>query len=137
MQWRWVDFYVHEFKFLDLRTTFFFLFFFSTVYGNLFGTILTAVIKFFYLWIGLSRKTEAFSIKEKGCQYSSQHKWNCETFQVCSFIHIPYFVNADSCPIFLIILYFVRMTLLLGPPGSGKTTLLKALAGGLGKDLRV
>lgn len=30
-----------------------------------------------------------------------------------------------------------RMTLLLGPPGSGKTTLLKALAGGLGKDLRV
>ncbi|OEL16187.1 ABC transporter G family member 36 [Dichanthelium oligosanthes] len=30
-----------------------------------------------------------------------------------------------------------RMTLLLGPPGSGKTTLLLALAGRLGKDLKV
>ncbi|GLJ08413.1 hypothetical protein SUGI_0088240 [Cryptomeria japonica] len=30
-----------------------------------------------------------------------------------------------------------RMTLLLGPPGSGKTTLLLALAGKLGKDLKV
>lgn len=29
------------------------------------------------------------------------------------------------------------MTLLLGPPGSGKTTLLLALAGKLGKDLKV
>jgi len=29
------------------------------------------------------------------------------------------------------------MTLLLGPPGSGKTTLLLALAGRLGKDLKV
>lgn len=88
--------------------------------------------KFLYVWIGLSRKTKAFSIKEKGCQYSSQHKWNCETFQVCSFTF-----HTLSCRNFLMILYFVRMTLLLGPPGSGKTTLLKALAGGLGKDLRV
>eukprot|EP01018_Ginkgo_biloba_P025421 Gb_41755 [translate_table: standard] len=30
-----------------------------------------------------------------------------------------------------------RMTLLLGPPGSGKTTFLLALAGKLGKDLKV
>ncbi|KAM0973866.1 hypothetical protein ACFX2C_017131 [Malus domestica] len=30
-----------------------------------------------------------------------------------------------------------RMTLLLGPPGSGKTTLLLALAGKLGKDLKL
>eukprot|EP01018_Ginkgo_biloba_P025406 Gb_34606 [translate_table: standard] len=30
-----------------------------------------------------------------------------------------------------------RMTLLLGPPGSGKTTLLLALAGRLGKDLKM
>ncbi|KAK9946085.1 hypothetical protein M0R45_011564 [Rubus argutus] len=30
-----------------------------------------------------------------------------------------------------------RMTLLLGPPGSGKTTLLLALAGKLGKDLKI
>lgn len=30
-----------------------------------------------------------------------------------------------------------RMTLLLGPPSSGKTTLLLALAGRLGKDLKV
>jgi len=29
------------------------------------------------------------------------------------------------------------MTLLLGPPSSGKTTLLLALAGRLGKDLKV
>ena len=29
------------------------------------------------------------------------------------------------------------MTLLLGPPGAGKTTLMLALAGKLGKDLRV
>jgi DNA helicase TIP49 (TBP-interacting protein) len=29
------------------------------------------------------------------------------------------------------------MTLLLGPPSSGKTTLLLALAGQLGKDLKV
>jgi ABC-type multidrug transport system ATPase subunit len=29
------------------------------------------------------------------------------------------------------------MTLLLGPPSSGKTTLLLALAGKLGKDLKV
>jgi len=29
------------------------------------------------------------------------------------------------------------MALLLGPPGSGKTTLLLALAGRLGKDLKV
>lgn len=34
-------------------------------------------------------------------------------------------------------LFFYRMTLLLGPPGSGKTTLLLALAGKLSKELRV
>jgi len=36
-----------------------------------------------------------------------------------------------------LIFKFCRMTLLLGPPSSGKTTLLLALAGKLGKDLKV
>lgn len=36
-----------------------------------------------------------------------------------------------------IVLFFCRLTLLLGPPSSGKTTLLLALAGRLKSDLKV
>lgn len=78
------------------------------------------------------------SFKEKGCQDPKRHWRSIKTIKVHILRdEILTYKCLELTAYGLIVVIYLRMTLLLGPPSSGKTTLLQTLAGKPNDDLRV